>query len=48
MGEIQLQKVSVSDMQNLKAVSQLTADEKYSLLNRDNSPQSIQTQLFQK
>ena len=45
---IELQKVSVSNMQNLKTINTLTANNKYSLLNRNNSTQPIQMQLFQK
>ena len=46
---IDLGKVSVSDMQNLKTVSNtLSADGKYSLLKRDNLMQHIQMQLSRK
>ena len=44
-----LQKVSVSDKQNLKPfTNRLSADGKYSLLNRDNLMQPIQMQLYRK
>ena len=47
--EIQLEKVSLSDMQNLRTVCKtLTADKKYSLLNRDNLLLDNQLELSQK
>ena len=47
--EIELQKVSVSDMQILKVVfSTVTVNDKYFLLNKDNLKQPIQIQLPQK
>ena len=46
---IELKKVSLSDMQNIRTVyNTLAADDKYSLLNRDNLLQHPQMQLFQK
>ena len=46
---IDLQKVSVSDMENLKTFPKtLSADGKYSLLNRDILSQPIQMQLSRK
>ena len=42
---IHFQKVSISDRQNLNTV---TADDKYSLLKRDNLTQPIQMQLSKK
>ena len=42
----ELEKVYFSDMQNF--VNRLTADDKYSLPNRDNLKQSIQMQFSQK
>ena len=50
MKVIELEKFSFSDMQNLKTVfvNTLTADDKYSLLNRDNLTQPIQILLPQK
>ena len=44
---IVLEKVTLSDMQRL-FVNTLTADDKYSLLSRNNSMQIIQTHLSQK
>ena len=45
---IKLEKVSFSDRQNLKTVlNTLTADDRYSLLNRDNLTQPIHIQLPQ-
>ena len=48
--EIDFQRVSVSDMQNLSKLfpNTLSADGKYSLLNRDNLTQPIQMQLSRK
>ena len=40
--------VYLSDTQNLKAVNTLTANDKYSLLNRDKLTQPIQMLLSQK
>ena len=48
MKVIELEKVSLSEMENLKTVKTLTADKKYSLLRRDNSMQTIQMHLSQK
>ena len=50
MKAIDLQRVSVSDMQNLKTVffKTLSAEGKYSLLNTDNLKQPFQMQLSQK
>ena len=46
---IELEKVSLSDMQNPKTgFNTLTADDKYSLLNRDNLTQKNQMYLPQK
>ena len=46
---IHLEKVSLSDMQNIRIVfNTLTADNKSSLLNRDNLLQHLQMQLCQK
>ena len=46
---IDLQKVSVSDMQILKTLFQhIEADGKYSLLNTDNLTQPIEMELSQK
>ena len=46
---MQLEKVSLSDLQNIRGlfVNTLTADEKYSLLNRDKLLQYFQMQLSQ-
>ena len=46
MNVIELEKVSLSDMQLGMVVDTLTADDKYSLLNRDNLTQLIQMPLF--
>ena len=48
--EIDFQKVSVSDMQNLSKLfpNTLSADGKYSLLNRDNLTQEIHMQVSRK
>ena len=43
-----LQKLSVSDRQNFQNVNTLTANDKYTLLNRDNLTQPIQIHLSQK
>ena len=49
MKAIELEKVSVRDIQNLKTVfDTLTEDENYSLLNKDSLTQPIQLQLSQK
>ena len=49
MKAIELEKVSVRDIQNLKTVfDTLNEDENYSLLNKDSLTQPIQLQLFQK
>ena len=49
MPVIELKKVSVSDMKNLKTVfNTVTAVYKYSLLNRDNLTEPIQMQLSKK
>ena len=49
MNGVDLQKVFVSDMQNLKLFpNTLNADGKYSLLNRDNLMEPIQMQLSRK
>ena len=46
---IDLEKVSFSEMQNLKTVfNTFSADGKYSLLNTDNLTQPIQMELSQK
>ena len=46
---IESEKVCFSQMQSLiMFVNTLTADDQYSLLNRDNLTQPIRTQLFQK
>ena len=46
---IQLEKISFSYMKNLNTVLKtLTADDMYSLLNRDTLTQTIQMQLSQK
>ena len=45
---IESEKVSPTDMENLKTVNTLTADDKYSLVNRDNLTQPIHMQLSQK
>ena len=49
MKVIELEKVTLSDMQSLKTfVNTLTAHDKYSLLSRDNSMQTIQMHLSEK
>ena len=50
MKAIDLQKVSVSNMQNLSKLfpNTMSADGKYSLLNRDNLTQPIQMQVPRK
>ena len=49
MKAIELEKVSVRDIQNLKTVfDTLTEDENYSLPNKDSLTQPIQLQLSQK
>ena len=45
---IEFEKVSLDDMESLKTVNTFTADDKYSLLKRDNLTQPIQMQLSQK
>ena len=46
---IEFEKVSLDDIENLKNfVDTLTADDKYSLFNRDNLRQPIQMRLSQK
>ena len=46
---IQLEKISVSDIEIVGLfVEKLTADDKYSLLNRNNLLQRLQMQLCQK
>ena len=44
----ELENVCFSDMQNFQTVNTLSADDKYSLLNRDNLKQRFQMQLSQK
>ena len=46
--DIEFEKVTLSDMQNLKTINKLTVNDNYSLLNRDNLTQPIQIQLSQK
>ena len=48
IGEIELENVSLSNTSNLRTVNTLTADNKYSLRNRENSQQRIQKQLSKK
>ena len=48
MKDIEFEKVTLSDMQNLKTINKSTANDNYSLLNRDNLTQPIQIQLSQK
>ena len=49
MKVIELERVYLSDMENLRLfVNTLTADDKYSLLNRDSLTQPIQMHLSQK
>ena len=45
---IEFEKVSLDDMESLKTVNTFTADDKYSLLKRDNLTQPIQMQLSKK
>ena len=45
---IESEKVSPTDMENLKTVNTLTANDKYSLVNRDSLTQPIHMQLSQK
>ena len=45
---IEFEKVSLNDVESLKTVNLFTADDKYSLLKRDNLTQPIQMQLSQK
>ena len=44
---IEFEKLSLSNIQNLETVNTFTVDDKYSVLNRDNLTQPIQTQLSQ-
>ena len=44
----ELENVCFSDMQNFQTVNTLSADDKYSLLNRDNLAEPIQMKLFRK
>ena len=44
----EIDKVSLSDMQNLRTVNILTADDKYYLVNTDNLTQHIQMELSKK
>ena len=46
--ETEIDKVSLSDMQNLRTVNILTADDKYYLVNTDNLTQHIQMELSKK
>ena len=48
MKVMECEKIYFSAMQSLKTVNTLTADDKYSLLNRDNLTQPIQIVLSQK
>ena len=48
MKAIELEKVSVSGMQNLNAVNTLTAADKYYLVNRDNLTEPNQILLSEK
>ena len=48
MKVLECEKIYFSAMQSLKTVNTLTADDKYSLLNRDNLTQPIQIVLSQK
>ena len=48
MKVMECEKIDFSAMQSLKTVNTLTADDKYSLLNRDNLTQPIQIVLSQK
>ena len=48
MKAIELEKVSVSVMQNLNAVNTLTAADKYYLVNRDNLTEPNQILLSEK
>ena len=45
---IEFEKLSLNDVESLKTVNLFTADDKYSLLKRDNLTQPIQMQLSQK
>ena len=45
---IEFEKVSQDDMESLKTANTFTADDKYSLLKRDNLTQPIQMQLSKK
>ena len=44
----EIDKVSIGDMQNLRTVNILTADDKYYLVNTDNLTQHIQMELSKK
>ena len=44
----EIDKVSLSDMQNLRTFNILTADDKYYLVNTDNLTQHIQMELSKK
>ena len=44
----EIDKVSLSDMQNLRTVNILTADDKYYLVNTGNLTQHIQMELSKK
>ena len=46
--DIQFEKVTLSDIQNVMTVNSFTADEKYSPFNRDNFTQPIWIILLQK
>ena len=46
--EIELEKVAVSDIEDLSTVKSLTVDDKYSLPNRDNLTQPILMELSKK
>ena len=48
MKVMECEKIYFSAMQSLKTVNTLTADDKYSLLNRDNLTQPIQIVLSKK
>ena len=48
MKVMECEKIYFSAIQSLKTVNTLTADDKYSLLNRDNLTQPIQIVLSQK
>ena len=45
---MELEEVSLTDMENLKTVNTLTTDDMYSLLNRSNLTQHIPMHLSQK